>query len=242
MESKHIGGHYLQSYDTELEEVFNHMLAMGELVEAQLRNALSAFITSDLACARDVADNDRRVNTAEVLIDERCTEILARRQPTAGDLRLVVAVIKTITDLERIGDLAESIARMVIRNADSERPRRQLLRELETMGQRVANMLHEALDAFARSDVDKALEIVRQDVDIDNDYEALTRQNMTYMMEDPRSISFMLDISQVARALERAGDHACNLSEYLIYLVKGRDVRHIDIDQVAAIVHDQRDE
>ena len=235
MENKRIGGHYSHRYDSELEEVVNRVLAMGGLVEAQLTNALQAFIEADTQVAQEVTANYARVNSFEVSIDERCVEILARRQPAAMDLRLIVAVIKTITDLERIGDLADAIARMAIRQAEGDRPRKQLFRDIETMGNRVITMLHDALDAFARMDPAAAVSVVRQDFAIDSDHEAILRQNMTFMMEDSRNIGRMLDITYAARALERVGDHARNMCEYTIYLVKGRDVRHIDLKEMEAI-------
>ncbi len=240
MENKRIGGHYSHRYDAELEEVVNRVLAMGGLVEAQLTNALRAFIDADSQIAQEVTENDTRVNTFEVTIDERCVEILARRQPAAMDLRLIVAVIKTITDLERIGDLATAIARMAMRQAEGDRPRKQIFRDIETMGNRVISMLAGALDAFARMDATAAVDVVRQDFAIDSDHEAIVRQNVTYMMEDPRNISRLLDISHAVRALERVGDHARNMCEYTIYFVKGRDVRHIDLSEMEAIVHDKK--
>lgn len=237
MENKRIGGHYSHRYDAELEEVVNRVLAMGGLVESQLTQALEAFIQGDSQVAQEVTENDTRVNTFEVTIDERCVEILARRQPAAMDLRLIVAVIKTITDLERIGDLATAIARMAMRQAEGDRPRKQIFRDIETMGNRVISMLAGALDAFARMDANAAVEVVRQDFAIDSDHEAIVRQNVTYMMEDPRNISRLLDVSHAVRALERVGDHARNMCEYTIYFVKGRDVRHIDLSEMEAIVH-----
>jgi phosphate transport system protein len=237
MENNRLGGHYSHRYDSELKDVVNRVLAMGGLVESQLNRAIQAFLDGDTAIAHEVIDNDTRVNSLEVAIDERCVEILARRQPAALDLRLVVAVIKTITDLERIGDLAEGIARMAVRIAEGERPRKQLFRDIETMGRRVTTMLHDALDAFARMDPAAALDVVRQDFAIDADHEAIMRQNATFMMEDPRYITRMLDVTYAARALERVGDHARNMCEYTIYLVKGRDVRHIDLAEMDAVVH-----
>lgn len=236
MAKARIGGHYSHRYDAELEEVVNRVLAMGGLVESQLSNALQSFIEGDSATAQEVTENDTRVNTFEVTIDERCVEILARRQPAAMDLRLVVAVIKTITDLERIGDKAVSIARMAMRQAEGDRPRKQTFRDIETMGNRVIKMLGDALDAFARMDAAAAVNVVRQDLAVDSDHEAIMRQNVTYMMEDPRNISRMLDVTYATRALERVGDHARNMCEYTIYLVKGRDVRHIDVSEMEAIV------
>ncbi len=236
MESKRLAGHYSHRYDSELEEVVNRVLAMGGLVESQLTRAIQSFLDADTAVAHEVIDTDTRVNSFEVAIDERCVEILARRQPAALDLRLVVAVIKTITDLERIGDLAEGIARMAVRLADGERPRKQLFRDIDTMGRRVTTMVHDALDAFARMDPAAALDVVRQDFAIDADHEAIMRQNATFMMEDPRNITRMLDVTYAARALERVGDHARNMCEYTIYLVKGRDVRHIDLAEMEVVV------
>lgn len=236
MENTRMGGHYSQRYDSELSEVVNRVLAMGGLVETQLQNALQAFMDGNTQIAHEVVENDTRVNSFEVSIDERCVEILARRQPAAGDLRLIVAVIKTITDLERIGDLAGSIAQMAVRLAEGDRPRKQLFRDVETMGNRVIVMLHDALDAFARMDATAALSVLHQDFAIDEDHEAILRQNATFMMEDPRNITRMLDVNYAARALERAGDHARNMCEYTIYLVKGRDVRHIDLSKMEAIV------
>lgn len=240
MENKRIGGHYSQRFDAELEAVVTLVMSMGGLVETQLQQALQAFLEGDGQAAKMVNENDTRVNSFEVAIDERCVAILARRQPAAGDLRLIVAVIKTITDLERIGDLAASIARMAQRQAETDRPRQQIFREIEIMGNRVTAMLHGALDAFTRMDPSSALEVLRQDFAIDQDYEAILRQNATYMMEDPRTITRMLDVTHAARALERVGDHARNMCEYTIYFVKGRDVRHIDLSELEAIVAENK--
>lgn len=236
MENKRIGGHYSQRFDAELEAVVTLVTSMGGLVESQLAEALQAFLEGDGMKARTVIEADTRVNSFEVAIDERCVAILARRQPAAGDLRLIVAVIKTITDLERIGDLAAAIARMAQRQAGGDRPRQQIMRDIEIMGNRVKAMLHDALDAFARMDATASLQVMRQDFAIDQDHEAILRQNATYMMEDPRTITLMLDVTHAARALERVGDHSRNMCEYTIYLVKGRDVRHIDMSELEAIV------
>lgn len=236
MENKRIGGHYSQRFDAELEAVVTLVTSMGGLVESQLAEALQAFLEGDGMKARTVIEADTRVNSFEVAIDERCVAILARRQPAAGDLRLIVAVIKTITDLERIGDLAAAIARMAQRQAGGDRPRQQIMRDIEVMGNRVKAMVHDALDAFARMDAAASLQVMRQDFAIDQDHEAILRQNATYMMEDPRTITLMLDVTHAARALERVGDHSRNMCEYTIYLVKGRDVRHIDMSELEAIV------
>jgi len=229
--SKKNSGHISQQFNSELEEIRSHVLAMGGLVEEQIRNATQSLVSGDVSLAEAVINRDVDVNKAEVSIDEECTHIIARRQPAATDLRLVIAVIKTITDLERIGDQAERVARMGTRLAEVERPKNNY-HELQNMGEHVAKMVHGALDAFARSDVDAAIKVSKEDDQVDQEYDGLMRQCLTFMMEDPRKISQMLDIMWAARAIERIGDHAKNICEYVIYLVKGKDVRHITIEQI----------
>lgn len=231
MDKSNIGHHISQQFNSELEEIRSLVLAMGGLVEEQIRNATRSLVEGDIALAEFVINRDVEVNKAEVNIDEECTHIIARRQPAATDLRLVIAVIKTITDLERIGDQAERVARMGTRLAEVERPKNNY-HELQNMGDHVARMVHGALDAFARMDVESAIEVSKQDEHVDQEYDGLMRQCLTFMMEDPRKISQMLDIMWAARAIERIGDHAKNICEYVIYLVKGKDVRHITIEQM----------
>ncbi len=231
MDHINTGHHISQQFNAELEEIRSHVLAMGGLVEEQIRHATQSLVSGDVSLAEAVINRDVEVNKAEVNIDEACTHIIARRQPAATDLRLVIAVIKTITDLERIGDQAERVARMGARLAEVERPKNNY-HELQNMGERVARMVHGALDAFARSDVESAIEVSKQDEEVDQEYDGLMRQCLTFMMEDPRKISQMLDIMWAARAIERIGDHAKNICEYVIYLVKGKDVRHITIEQI----------
>ena len=231
MNTTNSGHHISQQFNSELEEIRSHVLAMGGLVEEQIRNATQALVDGNVGLAESVISRDVNVNKAEVSIDEECTHIIARRQPAATDLRLVIAVIKTITDLERIGDQAERVARMGTRLAEVERPKNNY-HELQNMGEHVAKMVHGALDAFARSDVDAAIKVSKEDAQVDQEYDGLMRQCLTFMMEDPRKISQMLDIMWAARAIERIGDHAKNICEYVIYLVKGKDVRHITIEQM----------
>jgi len=226
-----IGHHISQQFNEDLEEIRSHVLAMGGIVEEQIQKATISLVEGDTALAEKVIENDTKVNKAEVNIDEECTNIIAKRQPTASDLRLVVAVIKTITDLERIGDQAERVARMGIRLAEQSDSKVSYM-EIRHMGERVAKMVHNALDAFARMDVDAAVEVAKEDKFVDVEYDGIMRQSLTYMMEDPHTISQMLDIMWTVRAMERIGDHAQNICEYVIYLVKGKDVRHTSIEKM----------
>ncbi|MGI9229836.1 MAG: phosphate signaling complex protein PhoU [Gammaproteobacteria bacterium] len=224
--------HISKQFDNELEEVRSSVLNMGGLVEQQLQKALHALTESDVSLAETVMENEVRVNSFEVSIDEECTTILARRQPAAGDLRLITAVIKTITDLERVGDEAQKIAKMAIELSDKSPPTRSYYAGISAMGTLVQTMFHDSLDAFARIDSQGALITAGKEPESDEHYSAVLRYLITYMMEDPRSISSVIDTIWVARSLERIGDHARNICEYVIYFVEGKDVRHISIEQM----------
>lgn len=232
METTDLKHHYSQQFNAELEEIRSRVLAMGGLVENQLEVTIRALNQQAQPDAAElVIANDSKVNAYDVDIDERCTTILALRQPTASDLRLVLAVIKTTADLERIGDEAKRIARMIVGSAGTGQDRN-LFGEIVHLGEQVQQMLHSALDAFARMDVDAAVEVIREDFNIDHEYESVIRQSMTSMMEDSRSVPKVLDRIWAARSLERIGDRCCNISEYVVYLVKGKDVRHTSLDHI----------
>jgi phosphate transport system protein len=231
METSDLSHHILSRFNADLEGVRSGVLQMGGLVEQQLANGIKALYTGDGRLGEEVARLDHKVNAMEVAIDDDCSRILATRGPTASDLRLIVAVIKTITDLERIGDEAEKLGNIASRLATLDRPTDRY-REIKHVGELVSDMVHGALDAFARMDSDAALEVARKDRVVDEEYEALQRQCITFMMEDPRSIRRALDVLWVARALERIGDHAKNICEYVIYMVLGKDIRHLSIEDV----------
>ena len=223
------GRHIFRKYDEELEEVRTSVLAMGGLVEEQITSALAALAEFDSEIGERVVRDDYKINRLEVQIDEECTRILALHQPAASDLRLVIAVIKTITDLERMGDEAEKIGRTAIRLAGGA-PRRMRYAGVRNLGRHVQQMVHQALDAFARLDVEAAVDIAREDKTVDLEYAACMRELVTYMMEDPRRISEVLDMIWCARALERIADHAKNIGEYIVFLVKGKDIRHTSLE------------
>lgn len=236
MSAKTIPPHISRDFDEELENVRSSVLEMGGLVEQQLINALKALVDCDADLAGDVLEQEYRVNSMEVSIDEECVHILARRQPAAGDLRLVTAINKSTTDLERIGDEAQKIARMAVDLAGRQVPKPYYI-GINSMGNHVRNILRSSLDTFARMDSRAALMTASQELESDDHYAALVRQMITYMIEDPRSISAVLDAIWCARALERIGDHARNICEYVIYLVEGKDVRHTNLEEIAARIN-----
>ncbi len=225
MEAQGLSEHISRRFNKDIEDLRSRVLAMGGLVESQLTRAISAIVSGDSELGLQVAHDDVKVNEMEVGIDEECSRILATRAPTARDLRLIVAIIKTITDLERIGDEAEKIGFLASKLASMDRPT-DSYRELKNLGNHVAHMLRDAMNAFARLDVDEALEVLREDELVDEEYETISRQCITFMMEDPRSIKRVMNVTWAARSLERIGDHAKNICEYVIYMVHGRDIRH----------------
>ncbi len=232
METNGAGQHISHKFDEEMENLRHQVLKMGGLVEQQVGGAIKALVKSNAPGAEKIILKDHKVNALEVSIDEACTQILAKRQPAATDLRMVVAVIKTITDLERIGDEAEKIAKMALSLAEDDVGFDKRYVGIRHLGVQVKGMVHDVLDAYARLDVDAALQVVRDDEVTDKEYQDLIRLLITYMMEDPRTISEVLDVIWAARALERIGDHAKNIGEYIIYLVKGKDIRHLDLEDI----------
>lgn len=231
MENLHIDQHISQQYNQELEDLRNKVLVMGGMVENQCRLALDALIEGDSEKAEIVSTGDYKINKLEVEIDAECTDILARRQPAASDLRFIITVIKTITDLERVGDEAEKVGRFALKLA-SKHDRQPYYTDIRHLGDTAIGMLHDSLNAFARLDIDDAVAIAARDPEVDQEFERLTRMLITHMMEDPREIKNVLRLNWCARSLERIGDHSSNLCEYVIYLVKGMDVRHISLEQI----------
>lgn len=221
--------HTSKQFDTDLEGVRELVLSMGGRVEQQIAKAVRALIEGDGALGEEVVRADSKINHMEIEIDEQCTRILARRAPQAGDLRLIIAIVKTITDLERIGDEAEKIARMATQLASYDRPQ-STFREIGNLGKHVRAMLRDALDAFARMDSTAGFELLHADAEVDREYEAILRQGITFMMEDPRTIHHVFDTLWAVKALERSGDHCTNIGEYVVYCVEGKDVRHLDPD------------
>lgn len=232
MEKVEFGQHILSRFNDDLERLRSDVLQMGGLAESQLARALQALSTSDSTLAEAVMDTEIRVNHMEMDIDDECNRILATRAPTASDLRLVLAIIKTITDLERVGDEANKIASIVARRSGAERNGSDSYRVVRHLGGVALTLLHDALDVFARLDAPAALAAAKRDRLLDEEYDAIQRQCITFMIEDPRTIRATIDLLWVARALERVGDHAKNICEYVIYMVGGRDVRHVALDEV----------
>lgn len=222
MDKLNLSKHISSQFNEEMERVRNHVMAMGGLLEQQLQDALSAISNNDAELAQQVIDTDIKLNNWEIKIDEECNRIIAKRQPAASDLRLIMAVLKTITDLERMGDEVRRIAKVALESFNAHQ--QDLLVNLENMGRHVGGMLHDVLDAFARMDLESAYAVYREDKKVDREYEAITRQLMTYMMEDPRSIPKIMNVLWSVRSLERIGDRCKNIAEYIAFFVKGKAV------------------
>jgi len=217
--------HISATFNTELESLRNHMMAMGGKVEQQLTTALDALMKMDSSEAELISRRDSEVNQMEMAIDDECATILARRQPTASDLRLVISIIKVNRDLERIGDEAAKVARQAVKLSEEGISQSHFI-EIRHIGARVTVMLRQALDSFARLDVHQAVEVLKGDQEVDIEYDSGMRSLITFMVEDPRKIGAILNEMWALRSLERIGDHACNIAEHVVYLVKGMDVRH----------------
>ena len=227
MDNTMIGHHISEQFNKEIEDIRNNVLTMGGLVEEQIELAIKAFTTSDLELAEQVIKQDNQIDNMEIMLDRECTQIMALRQPTAFDLRLLLAVLKIINELERVGDMAEYIAKMAIYISDIEGSKNDPFYEIKHMADLVRAMLHDALDAFARMTLEQVPAITGQDENVDREYASIIRQQITYMMEDPRNITRTLNVLWAVRSLERIGDHACNICEHLVYIIKGEDVRHM---------------
>ncbi len=231
------GEHLSKKYDQELETLRARILHMGGMVEAQLQMAIVSYERPDSNLADDVIDSERNVNEEEIELDREVVNMIVRRQPTAGDLRLIIGVARTVTDLERIGDEATKIARAAKWLFDKQRSvRTPRLRDIHTSALAAAKMLRGALDAFAHLDAASAAAIIEEDRGVDQQFQAILRQLITFMMEDPRTISPSLDAVWVAKAIERIGDHAKNIAEHVIFVAQGADVRHATPEELARAV------
>ncbi len=232
MDPMNIDQHISQQFNADLEQLRSSLLEMGGLVEEQLSNAIEAIETANSELAEKVLEVEDEVDNREVEIDSECMSILARRQPAASDLRLVMMVSKAVGDLERMGDESRKIAKMALAlNTEQGSPQRGFV-ELRHLASEVKKIVRVSLDAFARYDVNAAIKVVRDDKEIDIEYKTAVREMITYMMEDPRQITRVMNILWTLRALERIGDHAMNIAEQVIYLVRGKDVRHTPIVEI----------
>jgi phosphate transport system protein len=240
MDNMQLDQHISQQFNEDLEDLRSKLLEMGGLVEEQLKDAIKAIENADGSIAEKVMVTEDEVDMLELALDQQSISILARRQPAASDLRLVMMVSKATRDLERIGDEANKIAKMAIalNNEGGDNPRGYV--ELRHLASSVARVVNTALDSFARYDVDSAMEVVREDKNIDKEYKSAMREMITYMMEDPREISRVMNIMWALRALERIGDHARNIGEQVIFLVHGTDVRHTSLREIERTLEEKR--
>jgi phosphate transport system protein len=224
--------HSSKQYDKEFNDIRTKVLQMGGLVENQIHDAIEVLFSADLEKVTEIKETDRRVNAYEVEIDAACTQIIAKRQPTAIDLRMLLGISKIVTDLERCGDKASKIARKARKILAADKTRIPCATDIREMGAIAVRLLHLSLDAFARQDTAVAADIVREDADINTKFSSITRQLITYMMEDPRTISTALEVLFIAKAIERVGDHAQNIAEQIIYIQRGTDVRYVTQDEL----------
>ncbi|MFZ8988349.1 MAG: phosphate signaling complex protein PhoU [Methylophilaceae bacterium] len=224
--------HSFSKFDSVLESLRSKVLEMGGIVEEQIKNAVDALVDADAKLAKKVIDADEKVNDLEKLIDENCLLVLVKRSPAAGDLRFVSTVQKTISDLERIGDESTKIARAALRIYEDDRMGKPSLSDIKSMAKLVSEMLHEALDSFARLDPEISLDVIKTDESVDDIYQSCMRTQLTFMLEDPRKISASMEVIYIAKALERIGDHSQNITEYVVYTVKGTDVRHASVKDI----------
>ncbi len=222
------GEHSSKQYDMDLETIRSKVLLMGGLVESQFQDAIASFRSGNVAQAEQIIKADENVNNLEVSRDDACSHLIVKRQPAANDLRTVMATIKVITDLERIGDESSKIARAAKNISERGVTAINHYETIRVMAASAGNMLHDALDAFARLDGKQAIKLIAQDQLVDHEFRSVMRMLITFMMEDPRTISSALDTLWVAKAIERVGDHAKNIAEYVIYIIEGKDIRHTD--------------
>jgi len=220
------GNHLSSQFDEELSRLRTHVLQMGGLVETQVSAAIEAYTTGEIASVKSIVETDRKVNELEKAIDDDCAHVIAKRQPTASDLRLVLGISKIVTDLERAGDEAKKIAKGVRRIYENGHLPAQYGIGIRHLAEAALTMVRQALDAFARLDTPQAADVIRADTDVDAEFKSIIRQLITHMMEDPRTITTSIDIIWIARAIERIGDHAKNISEQVVFIVEGRDIRH----------------
>ena len=223
--------HLSSQFDEELGRLRTHVLQMGGMVETQVSSAIEAYSSGEVASVKSIVEADRKINDLEKAIDDDCAHVIAKRQPTASDLRLVLGISKIVTDLERAGDEAKKIAKTAKQLHTATSPFMPQIR-LSHIADAVVDMLRTALDAYARLDTIAAAQVVRQDKEVDAEFKGIMRQLITYMIEDPRTISQAIELMFVAKSVERIGDHAKNIAEYVVYMVKGRDVRHTSLEEI----------
>ena len=239
--------HTVKQFDVQLANLRNMVLEMGGLVEDQIQRAVAALDEENIAASREVIARDRLINGLQVKADEDCVSMIALRQPLGSDLRMIMSLINTVTDLERIGDGAKKIARMTLQIYDSANspPSAKLLRDVRPMAELAGNMLHDCLDALARLDEDKALAIINSDDELDQEFQSALRRLITYMMEDPRTIGHAINVLFIIKALERIGDHCKNIAEHIVYLVEGKNIqkrRNLDVHTIVALAQEKTEQ